>query len=161
MSCIDEKEILTSEVVFQREYNSYFSSNILLNVSNSNINNLDLIVKKYRSKEFYINKEDIKDKKGYSRVYIYRFLKEFRLKKIIIPLNFSDIIRCKIDETIVIGLEEGSYIMKNEIFFKNNYNKEIEILLEGRAFRSLRIEIINKNDEWPNSNEIRFIKLKL
>ena len=55
MSIIYEKEILTAEIIFQKNYNSKLSSNTLFNLKENNLSIINNVIEKYNMKNKELN----------------------------------------------------------------------------------------------------------
>lgn len=143
MTRINEKEILTEDIVFENNYNN-ISSNILLKLNKNNLRIIDNIINKYNV--------DDKENKIVSRIYIYKFCKEFNIRKIIIPKMFNNVNVYKINK---IENKVEIEIAYNIVY---NSNKDIEILLDNENIKEINIEIISKSEVWPSVDNLIFIK---
>lgn len=144
MSIIYEKEILTAEIIFQKNYNSKLSSNTLFNLKENNLSIINNVIEKYNMKN--------KEMNMISRNYIYSFYTEFDIEKIIIPKMFNNVDIYKINK-----IEDNKYIeIKYDIIY--NSNNDIEILLDEKNIKEISIEIISKKEMWPRIDNLVFIK---
>ena len=144
MSIIYEKEILTAEIIFQKDDNSKLSSNKLFNLKENNLSIINNVIEKYNMKNKELN--------IISRNYIYSFYTEFDIEKIIIPKMFNNVDIYKINK-----IEDNKYIeIKYDIIY--NSNNDIEILLDEKNIKEISIEIISKKEMWPRIDNLVFIK---
>lgn len=144
MSIIYEKEILTAEIIFQKDYNSKLSSSTLFNLKENNLSIINNVIEKYNMKNKELNM--------ISRNYIYSFYTEFNIEKIIIPKMFNNVDIYKINK-----IEDNKYIeIKYDIIY--NSNNDIEILLDEENIKEISIEIISKKEIWPRIDNLVFIK---
>ena len=144
MSIIYEKEILTAEIIFEKDDNSKLSSNKLFNLKENNLSIINNVIEKYNMKNKELN--------IISRNYIYSFYTEFDIEKIIIPKMFNNVDIYKINK-----IEDNKYIeIKYDIIY--NSNNDIEILLDEKNIKEISIEIISKKEMWPRIDNLVFIK---
>lgn len=144
MSIIYEKEILTAEIIFQKDYNNKLSSSTLFNLKENNLSIINNVIEKYNMKNKELN--------TISRNYIYSFYTEFNIEKIIIPKMFNNVDIYKINK-----IEDNEYVeIKYDIIY--NSNNDIEILLDEKNIKEISIEIISKKEIWPRINNLVFIK---
>ena len=144
MSIIYEKEILTAEIIFEKDDNSKLSSNTLFNLKENNLSIINNVIEKYNMKNKELN--------IISRNYIYSFYTEFDIEKIIIPKMFNNVDIYKINK-----IEDNKYIeIKYDIIY--NSNNDIEILLDEKNIKEISIEIISKKEMWPRIDNLVFIK---
>ena len=144
MSIIYEKEILTAEIIFEKDDNSKLSSNTLFNLKENNLSIINNVIEKYNMKN--------KEMNMISRNYIYSFYTEFDIEKIIIPKMFNNVDIYKINK-----IEDNKYIeIKYDIIY--NSNNDIEILLDEKNIKEISIEIISKKEMWPRIDNLVFIK---
>ena len=144
MSIIYEKEILTAEIIFQKDYNNKLSSSTLFNLKENNLSIINNVIEKYNMKNKELN--------TISRNYIYSFYTEFNIEKIIIPKMFNNVDIYKINK-----IEDNEYVeIKYDIIY--NSNNDIEILLDEKNIKEISIEIISKKEMWPRIDNLVFIK---
>lgn len=144
MSIIYEKEILTAEIIFQKDYNSKLSSSTLFNLKENNLSIINNVIEKYNMNNKELNM--------ISRNYIYSFYTEFNIEKIIIPKMFNNVDIYKINK-----IEDNKYVeIKYDISY--NSNNDIEILLDEENIKEISIEIISKQEIWPRIDNLVFIK---
>lgn len=144
MSIIYEKEILTAEIIFQKDYNNKLSSSTLFNLKENNLSIINNVIEKYNMKNKELN--------TISRNYIYSFYTEFNIEKIIIPKMFNNVDIYRINK-----IEDNEYVeIKYDIIY--NSNNDIEILLHEKNIKEISIEIISKKEIWPRIDNLVFIK---
>ena len=144
MSIIYEKEILTAEIIFQKDYNNKLSSSTLFNLKENNLSIINNVIEKYNMKNKELN--------TISRNYIYSFYTEFNIEKIIIPKMFNNVDIYKINK-----IEDNEYVeIKYDIIY--NSNNDIEILLDEENIKEISREIISKKEMWPRIDNLVFIK---